>query len=186
MVHQVLIELLLLSWHFPAPAPAPPPATSCSMRQPQHAPTKRKKRKKKSAEDFSRFREASSAGHTIYKKNTSRRFLVSEFIRQQTHKAPPFSLFPQVAPGLSKCSNPPVSSPRHHKHIMAPVDLFIGPLIQCAEAASLGMPFEVRERKKKQKQTPAKKSTPLTPAAHLSPPAGLEDANGAAPLRGHD
>ena len=27
---------------------------------------------------------------------------------------------------------------------MAPVDLFIGPFIQCAEAASLGMPFEVR------------------------------------------
>jgi len=26
---------------------------------------------------------------------------------------------------------------------MAPIDLFIGPLIQCAEAASLGMPFEV-------------------------------------------
>jgi hypothetical protein len=32
---------------------------------------------------------------------------------------------------------------------MAPVDLLIGPLIQCAEAATLGMPFEVREEKQK-------------------------------------
>jgi hypothetical protein len=60
--------------------------------------------------------------------------------------------FAKIAKKVPKSTNPIFAEQHRHKAPPRPnkdapkmpsVDLFLGPLIQCAEAATLGMPFEV-------------------------------------------